>query len=755
MSLSYGEELALIDALSRSNAERSGVYRKHAELFAQSSLPSAHLLALLRLGFREQIFCNPWPLTIADIAKKFHDGEFTNALLRELDKSSLVISKELRSALREDLRKRPSPFPNDIFLRTTTQDFTSNFFYALRKSDGKIFIKPNPRKGNVADIIKSGVIETYVEGTKIGNRTEWNLLNGDGGPPFKDIGQKIVQMSVASEIVVALDNRGQFHIFKPTEYKLPTKWCTGLGCPIPENLYIPRDRKTWTFSSSLKVKPEDRRSIEFMHPDDIVTFYQDAAGREIEFGFTATIYVLSDDGKTVYYWDTGLPGNFGRAFTTPHRGNFVVDNMSAAGSTIMVIGRNADQKKEIYTRMFDYEINGACPGEFHTYWAFVGPFPNRILGLLEARRQLPLPGWRKMAGIELHGNDFISNAISIEVTSQGNSARLLKVAGTKNGAHGFYQKMIDDDEWSFVETPNSFAKNDKNYTQPNLVRNDMDYEAKIVNFGARTSPPVITRIALKNFHYYLGADEPATIEVTGPREKKLSLNFHTNDAWRITTSKKRREKLIGNKDGEPKPLVGTIIIPDSDLCSDDTDIKKLVALFEPFHMKMNAFDVLASDERVVLKSIEKFIDLDDNFVTKQLPPVTIVLNREEPRAGYYKSLVTHDRYALHDERNLDHAVNINQKLLRLLEADQRNFASETKKNWLLSSTTNLGFQVWKDRFSFIDRSVTHSLRKFLHYSDLSGYFPVDNTNTAINEAKRIVLERIEFYERIQGESARR
>ncbi|MCA9507068.1 MAG: hypothetical protein KC505_01430, partial [Myxococcales bacterium] len=572
-SWNYKDELQFINALNQQDhPTNSSAYKKYAYLIKKLPFSPKQTFDILRIGFNEQIFCNPWPLRMPQIIKRLLSGEFSNSLLREINRyqqenesysgqASFIFSDyELRS-LKKNLEHIPSPFPQEVNIRDTyQQDFTSNFFYFLRKKDGKIFIKPNPKKGNKADIIKFGELEHHQENNKLGNRTEWNLFNNNGGPQL-DKGKKIVQFSVASEIVFALDNTGQFHIFKPTEFKTPTKWSSFVGAPIPEKLYIPRGHKTWSLSSSLKIKPEQRRSIEFMHPDDIVHYYEDADNKKIEFGFTTTAYVLSKDGRKIYYWDTGLPANFGRAFTTPHRGNFIAQNLSAQGSTIMVIGLNPEGKYEIYTRMFDYEINGACPGEQHTYQKTQAPIPDRVLGLIEAKRRLPLPGWKKMPDILLGSEDFITTKISIELTGQGNSARMLKVRGSQNGVPGYYQKMLDATQWEFIEATQISDKTfdvygfDLSHQALYGIDNDMNYQGKILSFSSLSphKKHYISSIELKKFHYFLGADEPSTIEITTQNKRKLYLRLHTNDAWTLTTQKKRREALIGNKDGEPKP----------------------------------------------------------------------------------------------------------------------------------------------------------------------------------------------------------
>lgn len=765
----FSDELSMIKALANNNFMFSGPFIKAKEQIEKLPWPLEYSVDILRIGFNEQIFCNPWPLKLNDIFRKLKNGEFSNSLKREiinyqqtdLDFSNDALLRQVKSnflSLQKEIEQLKSPFPKEInFRNTNSQDFTSNFFYLLNPLDGKIYIKPNFKKKNKADIIKFGVIEHHRAGEKLGNRTEWNLYNGNGGPRLK-ANRKITQFAVQSEIVVAVDNKGQFYIFKPTEHKTPTKWATNIGCPVPKKLFLPDGENRWSFSVSVKIKPDERRTIEFMHEDDIVHYYEDADNKKIDFGFTATVYVLAKNGRAIRYWDTGLPASFSRAFTTPNRGNFVVHNLSAAGSTIMVIGTNAQGQKEIYTRMFDYEINGACPGELHTYCKTKAPPHGKILGLLEAWRKLPLPGWRKMPPIKLLKGDFLSNQISMELNGQGNAARLVKVVGVKAGQPGIFQKMIDAEQWDFIpfKKPNNHARSilEKSF-KPKLEstlpfeRNDMDYEGKILKFSPRSKRKnnVIKKIELKNFHYYLGADEPATLKITTKNNYELSFNFHTNDAWILTAPMKRREFLIGQKNGEPKALVGTLILPESYKNSTQDEIKAVLELFKPFHMKMNAFDVLATDENVVIKSVETFIDLDDDFKTISLREFVARFNRDSG-PGYFEKLIMNDRYLIKPSSSVEQIKELigkNQQLLKGLEILKIDLNHEHKKNNLLTKSANVMFFMWKRGFSFVDKPVTHSLRKFLHHGDLQELMPKDSGNYDIEKELMKVRDRINVY----------
>jgi hypothetical protein len=767
----FDDEIGLIAAMKKTAVPLlSNIYKKYRREIKSTTFLLNDLFDVLRIGFDEQIFCNPWPEKIPEIMNKLKAGEYTNSLIREIRRyQEKQLGKELSfNQTSEQLdwlaaqigSKYPSPFPQSVEFRNHRSDYTSNFYYYLSEN-GKFFIKPNPKHGNIADIIKFGTLEKYIPGEKLGNRTEWTDFNHGEGPDLAR-GRKLVGFSVASEIVQALDSAGQFHLYKPTELETPTKWTTRIGCPVKEKLYKTRGISSWTSNCSVTHKEETRRT-NFMHERDVVKYYTDGDGKKIAFGFTATTYLLSEDGRAISYWDTGLPGNFARFFSTPHRGNFIAEEISAAGSTVMIIGKNSEGKKEIYTRMFDYEINGACPGQQHTYLRTDNPDSNYVWGLIEARRRLPLPGWIKMADIPLSDMDTITNRISIELTGAGNSARLLKVEGTKDGVHGYYYKMIDDNEWAFARFKHPHNERflsplNERQRDPSeyLKRNDMDYAGKLSLAYGDSMFDRTYQLDLKNFHYFLGADEPATIELSDDQGVKLVLMLHTNDSWTLTTQMRRHEFLIGNKDGEPKPLTGTLIIPEEYLYSDDPTVRSLVKVFMPFHTKVNAFGVLANDEFVSLKSVTKFIDMDDSFVEKSLPDMTLDFRRNNDKPGYYDQLINRSEYLLtnvNDKKHVQEVFDRNIALIQDLDSDKEHVHSIVKNNFFASGTS-LAMEIAARAFKnyndplvqSIRKSVTHTAKQY-QKMNFGKIWTSSQTNEAIGRAKMLVNKRVKEYYR--------
>ena len=116
----------------------------------------------------------------------------------------------------------------------------------------------------------------------------------------------------------------------------------GNRCPVFRCTIFAKN-KSWNFSFSVLRAPWKRLTP--MH--DIVSYWEDIDGNKTQFGLTATIYVLTPDGQKIFFTDTGLPVTFNRAFTSPERGAFIIENMSTAASTIFVINKTG----KMYTRM--------------------------------------------------------------------------------------------------------------------------------------------------------------------------------------------------------------------------------------------------------------------------------------------------------------------------------------------------------------------------------------------------------------------
>ncbi|MBI3543089.1 MAG: hypothetical protein HY075_07440 [Deltaproteobacteria bacterium] len=458
--------------------------------------------------------------------------------------------------------------PDHVFVKDREQSFSYENYYALK--DGKLWIKPNERA--------------------TGRKGGWVLFEGTGvpfGKEAKSFGpfDRLTEFATEGLMVMATSQNGRVYMWEPTLFG-PTVWQEEMGAPFSDALYLPPNRD-WTFSMSVAVAPYKR--VTPMH--DIDSYYEDSAGNRIEFGFTATIYTLDPDGQRIRYWDTGLPPSWDRAFATPERGRFVAERLSASGSTILVI----DKSGKMYTRMYDYEMNGACPGLRFTWEKLrQGKTPDEVIPLFKAVRVMPLEDWREQEQIPVKGLASMSTRIAIVMTGEGNAARELRVEGTdENGLCGYWSKPVFEKSWSFQITGECadvrYAIAEP-YGKRELGRElDKTYAGKLGKLD----------VELVDFYYF---NTPATLRVkTGTRT--IDLKLQTYDGWGATVQSKDHPELVGNVHGEAKLLTGTLEIPTEYLESADPEIRKVIdESFRRFHHVHAGFLLVADDERVELKS---------------------------------------------------------------------------------------------------------------------------------------------------------
>lgn len=557
-----------------------------------------------------------------------------------------------------------SAFANSkkIYFRTTQESFSYESEYLLWK--GKIWTRENHARNK---------------------DSKWELFDGKGVPhgenakSFKK-GDYIVSFAQEATMLVAVSNRQRIYLWQPT-IKVDTTWEEEHGAPFADSVYLPA-HKDWTFSLSLT--KADYKRLTPMH--DIVSYYEDPIGNKIEFGFTATVYTLDPDGQKIRYWDTGLPASFDRAFPTPERGQFKAEKLAAAGSTLMVI----DKSGRIFTRMYDYEINTGCPGLRWTYdkeWAKTFKTKGKeVKTLFDGIRTLPLESWVPHANIPLIGKASITSKISIILTGKGNAARQLRVQGTnEKGKFGYYYKKLNDKKWKFKITDEIFKKNislDINSKVKLGRKLDKTYTGSLLQNGK--SP---LKIELVDFYYF---NDRATLRVYYPPKKHFDMTLYTVDSWAATVNRKFDPWMVGNINGVPKNLQGTLEIPKSILNSKHPKVKKIIdTYFRRFHLATFAFDISADDMKVSLQSRRFSRDSYDGYldygyktpISAELTNINPLLAPEELLHGYSfmatkPSLIIDDPEFLtsKDVRRVKQAITANEKMiesLRKLRAAER------------------------------------------------------------------------------------
>jgi hypothetical protein len=467
--------------------------------------------------------------------------------------------------------------PENVYLKNSQQGISYEYYYALK--DGKIWIKPNE--------------------STTGIKGEWKLFGSTGVPYGNDVpsfkpDDKIAGFSTDGTMIVAVSQNGRFYFWQPT-LEEKTTWTEEIGSPFSDSLYLPKN-KLWSFSFSVLRAPWKRLTP--MH--DIVTYWEDIDGNKTQFGLIATIYVVDPDGQKIYVTDTGLPATFNRAFTSPGRGTFIIENMSSAASTVFVINETG----KMYTRMIDAEIEGGGPALMFTYKRGKRTKDDEIVPIMNALRSLPLPDWREQEPIKEVSDDrmkqtVITKNITILQTGEGNAARELRVQGrNRAGKYGYYFKKIFDPSWNFKITNEYFDDKIiiKKYLKdaPKGRKLDKTYAGKLEQIFAPS-----LKVELINF-YYFSTPETLRVYIKG---KQLDLKFHTVDQWGPTAQEKGHPELVGNPAGEPKLLQGTLEIPEPVLNSRDPDIKETVdRYFKRFHVATFAFQVIADDKKVFIQS---------------------------------------------------------------------------------------------------------------------------------------------------------
>lgn len=467
--------------------------------------------------------------------------------------------------------------PENVYLKNSQQGMSYEFYYGLK--DGKLWIKPNE--------------------STTGNKGAWKLFDGTGVPFGKGVpsfkpDDKIAGFSTDGTMIVAVSNTGRFYLWQPTLQE-KTTWEEEIGAPFTDELYLPKN-KTWSFGFSVLRAPWKRLTP--MH--DIVTYWEDIDGNKIQFGLTATIYVVAPDGQKIFFTDTGLPATFNRAFTSPERGAFVIENMSAAASTIFVINETG----KMYTRMYDAEIEGGGPALKFTYQRGKRTKDDEVVPIMEAVRSLPLPDWRQQEPVAEVLDDPMKQAavtgnITIIQTGEGNAARELRIQGRNSaGQYGYYFKKIFDPSWKFKITNEHFSDEIviKNYLHESRKGRKLDktYVGRLEQIFA---PPL--QVELVDFYYF---NSPATLRVH-VNGKQFDMKFHTVDQWGMYAQEKGHPELVGNPAGEPKLLQGTLEIPEMLLNSKDPDIKETIdRYFRRFNLAAFAFEVAADDRKVFIQS---------------------------------------------------------------------------------------------------------------------------------------------------------
>ncbi len=461
---------------------------------------------------------------------------------------------------------------------------------------------------------------------------EWHLHDKSGTPKLPK-GVRIVDMRVASDIIVLVASNNRVYMYKPTDLDGQTQWADSMGTPFEETLELPKNTEHWTFGVSISPAVSarsGRASFEFMNPfTDIDDNYTSPDGTRTFIGFTATIGAQTKG--EIRYWDTGLPADFSRGFLLPNRGGTAIQQIHQAGSTWLAYGAFGGAPK-LWTREYDAEINGSCPGLTYVFDPTDND-KNTIYDLAPAKRKVPLAGWRELEFPQVPAGATLTDHIAITTTGRGNNARDISVWGTNaDGRIGYWRRSLDDPKWSFV------AANDRSMLGKPLVLNTPSIAPLTQDFASENTGGIdgVRSIALLDFHHALTLAEPATLRFTLASGVTADVRLRATSAYWLFSRNRKDDAAAGEGIGEDEAMVGTLEIPEALFASKDPSVQALVERLAPYHHVTNLFSVLADRDHVRLSTNGEYRASAAWADYREVAPLTLDFSRDASGESLYE-----------------------------------------------------------------------------------------------------------------------
>jgi len=281
--------------------------------------------------------------------------------------------------------------------------------------------------------------------------------------------------------------------------------------------------------------------------------WTDAAGNRhaIGQGKVSHVFLLRRGGQRIEFTDPWLPLDDSYEVCGPLRGRLRAVNLSASGSTVMVIDRHGD----VYTRVWDFDLSGS-DGVFFSY-----SYEDQRGKGPDAPLQLPPAPWVRQPLIP----GRVTDEISLHKVGRDTVHRVMRVAGTdRSGRVGWWERDIAQPAkagWAFHATGGSLRgralgtprhartrdlgrSEDRRY----VLRGD-GFTAELTGFNPYCSPTLLS------------------VKVGGFAPFDLAL--HTADALRQTP---RARGL----DSEPREQYGTVGIPLRELARRPAPVRAFV-----------------------------------------------------------------------------------------------------------------------------------------------------------------------------------
>ncbi|MBI2066843.1 MAG: hypothetical protein HYT77_02355 [Deltaproteobacteria bacterium] len=589
-------------------------------------------------------------------------------------------------------------FPSATELKARFQKVAGPYIYVYDEARRVITVTPKPEAAKMGFLLRGGrLVEVDRE-----IATQWHLHDGSGGPKLPR-GVKIEGIQVSGEIIAARGSDGILYLYKPTvpDAELPVKWSSNNGTPFGGKLHFPKARD-WAFGLSIGVKPSERPTLEIMNPHtDIDNYYEGADGGKAFYGFTATVGILTENGREIRYWDTGLPADFQRGFLTPYRGRVVGEKLAQAGSTWLLFGRD-NGVPGLWVKGYDHEMLGSTPG-----LRFVFDPPkirkDRIYDLAEAERYVPLPPWQRIVLPTLEGEAIVTDRIGIHSTGQGNQAREITIEGKDtSGASGYYKKSLDDNDWTFIPTGEALGGKRITPTDTVTPTRPLTHDYPFGKWDGLPGAPIV-RMELNDFHPFSTLDEASTLRITLRSGKEIDVLLRTTDGYSPLKHDARDDAAINKGIGEEKVLTGTLEVPPNVENGPDPEVRLFVRKYlSPYHHIPNLFVVDADLDHVDIYTEGRYRRSDKGFDYGHVPKLSISVKRDARGESEYE--LSANNPALKPGANmpaqrLEEIIANNKALKRVLRSD---VWSRRWRHMSISSRTFAVHTVSKAAFFFMD-----------------------------------------------------
>ncbi len=506
--------------------------------------------------------------------------------------------------------------------------------YSFNPENNSFICSPKTNAADLGYVMRNGRLEEVPKE----EASAWHLHDGNGGPRLPE-GVTISKIQVAGDFIEAVASDGQIYSYDPT--KPDGFWRAEKGCPMHGKVFLPEDARDWTLGEGVTAKPK-RNCFKSMNPyTDIVGYWQDSRGRGQDFNFVATSAILSADGREIRYRDTGLAADFSRGFLTPHNGEFEADKLAGAGSTWFVCGTDPDGRPAMYTRMYDYEINGACPGQHYTYKDDKAFEPGKKYPFSTNEPYIPLPTWQKQEFPELSGQACVTNHIDIVPTGQGNEARELRIEGRNaEGVGGYYSKGLNDGAWEFHPTQDKLTGDliEVGRVNPERVSaGPITRDYPEAEWGRDLKDAPLKNIELLGFHEFQTPDTPSTVRFTLESGRQIDVSLHTVDGYNFYNMRPEDSGKVAKGAGVGKVLTGSLVLSQELKESSDPEIRGFVDKYlSHFDREENQLMLIADSGSVKLTSRWFSSDSHRLFEWTPNPHYDITFKRDDTGQTYYE-----------------------------------------------------------------------------------------------------------------------